>query len=160
MEEHEKISKSINDNLRFIITISIFFLTIFSESRLQGSIIIVGYIICYIAFALRKNRLTVRNLKWVQFSLFSGLFSYIFPLSIMVLATTNSELSRLAVFTWKTLLLSSLYLIVCMPMISLVMILFLSNMTWIKYKEESHQIFIGIKQKLFKNKALNKNQDI
>lgn len=146
-DNKEDLIKKIENNLRFVITISIFFLTIFPESRLAGSIIVVGYIIDYIGFQFRTKTLTVRNLKWIETSLLIGIGSYVVPLGIMAFSTQNIPLSQFGIWTWHASLFTSIWIIVCMPAITLAMIVLLSDKTWKSIREECIEAWSLLKKR-------------
>ena len=134
----EDFVKNIEDNLRFIITISIFFLTLLPEGKFQGCFFIAAYIINYIIFEIRINKFGIRNLKWIKTSLFVGIGSYIIPLSVVAFSTQNEFFSSIGtyIFIMATAFISMLA-IVSIPAITLVMVSFLSEKTWPEIKKFS-----------------------
>ncbi|MES2471133.1 MAG: hypothetical protein V4526_02800 [Patescibacteria group bacterium] len=124
-----KLIGKIENNLRFIITISIFFLALIPESKLVGAIIIAGYIANYIVFEIRSNKFSSRNLKWISTSLFVGIGSYAIPLSIIALSTQNYLFPSWELSVLKALIFISMLIIVLLPASTLVMTCFLSRNT-------------------------------
>jgi hypothetical protein len=116
--------RQVDNNLRFVITISIFFLSVFSEARLAGCIIIVFYIINYIIFQIKAKKLTPLNLKYINWSLLVGIGSYVIPFSVIAFSTQNITLSKLSLQTWQISLIGSMWIIMCAPIVTLLMILF------------------------------------
>lgn len=86
MEKAENIKK-VENNLRLIITIAIFFLAILSDARIEGSILIVVYLLTYIAVQTLDVSYTEQESSWMNRTLLTGLFVYTVVFIFLILDT-------------------------------------------------------------------------
>ncbi len=137
-EDTKEYINKIENNLRFVITISIFFLSIFDDNSVKfiGSLIIVGYLITYLALNIRSKQLMVKHLKCINKIILAGIFSYSIPLTILAISTQNYQTNYLGEITWKSMMTGSFYAIFFAPLITLIM-------TWVLYDDK----FILFKKK-------------
>lgn len=132
MDQNNEFSRKIENNLQLLITVSIFFLTIFESVRLGGCILVVGYIANYIVFELKEKRYTISNLTWIRRLLLIGLGSYAIPLFILALSTQDKTFGPLVILTLKTAASFSTFAIVSVPAITLFMATLLPGHTFKK----------------------------
>lgn len=121
----DEIRKKIENNVRFIITISVFFLALIPEIRFEGCVLIVFHIINYIVFELMEKKYTTTNLQWINWSLLAGIGVYVFPLTSLALSTQNYILPTWAYSLWLESIKVSTWLVMLLPGMSMVLIVLL-----------------------------------
>jgi hypothetical protein len=127
----EKMIEKIETRLQFVVVILVFFLSIFPNSLVSGSILIVAYIIDYIFFAKLGDRLNEKHLKWLNNMVLIGIASYIIPLTLMALSTQKGTIPLWQGYTLMGVTYVSIFLMIWIPVIILVMLLFL-GINWKK----------------------------
>jgi hypothetical protein len=153
----EELVKKVENNLRFIITITIFFLSIFPEIRLEGCVLIVAYIFNYIAFEVRVKNLIEENLRWIKNLLYIAISSYVIPLTVVALSTQKTTIGSLEFLTFKAGIITSMVGIMFIPTIILIVIVFSSNKTLSDFKKDLLKIKATIKEKISKTKLWSRH---
>jgi hypothetical protein len=115
----DEVRKKVENNLRFILTISVFFLAVLPEIRWEGSILISTYLLSYVLFELGEKKYDSRNLWWINISLLITMCVYAGVFFIFALSTQNIPLSTWKLTVWEILISSATFSILFFPLITL-----------------------------------------
>ena len=114
----DELRKKVENNLRFITTICIFFLAVLDSVRLEGCVIVAAYLLSYIIFEFREKRYSDKSLRWINTSVLIGMISYVVQFFIFSLSTQNIIVSIWELTIWKTIIAVSTYMILVFPLVT------------------------------------------
>ncbi|MCX6719424.1 MAG: hypothetical protein NTZ38_03565 [Candidatus Taylorbacteria bacterium] len=116
----ERTTDKIETRLQFTITILTFFLVLFPVQQLAGCIVVAAYVIDYIIFAVRSDKISEKHLRWINVSILIGIGSYIIPLAILALSTQDKTIPFWQVYIWMTSTYASMVIMIIAPIAILV----------------------------------------
>lgn len=132
MKPKDRLVDKIEVRLQFALVIVIFFLTVFPDSLLPGgSILVVGYIINYIFFAVRGDKIKDKYLRVINIITLVGMGSFVIPLTLLALSTQKGVLPAWEAYTWMGSSLISILLMFVAPL-SLLVVLVGFGINWKK----------------------------
>jgi len=122
MKPKDRLVDTIEVRLQFALVIVIFFLGVFPDSLPGSSILVVLYIIDYIFFAARGDKIVVKYLKAMNVATLVGMASFIIPLALIALSSQKGTLSAFEFYSWMGSSYVSILLMFVAPLSLLVML--------------------------------------
>lgn len=140
MNQKEKMVNKIEGRLQFVIVLGVFFLTlVYGIAKLAGdteqgsqasavgaSIVVLGYIVAYVFFAIWGERIKELGLKWINGTIIFGIACYISPILLMGLSTAKDQpkMAKLLAFTYFIPYVGSVYGLIIVPIIVALFVIF------------------------------------